>query len=76
MPEMDGFAATGAIRLAERSSNRHVPIVAMTANAFKEDREACLAAGMDDYLSKPVRINDLRGMVDRWIVERNEPAPA
>jgi PAS domain S-box-containing protein len=76
MPEMDGFAATGAIRLAERSTNRHVPIVAMTANAFKEDREACLASGMDDYLSKPVRLNDLRGMVDRWIVERNEPAPA
>ncbi|MEO7039141.1 MAG: PAS domain S-box protein [Candidatus Elarobacter sp.] len=70
MPEMDGFAATRAIRAAEHGSGRHVPIIAMTASAFKEDREACLAAGMDDYLSKPVRINDLRGMVERWITER------
>ena len=69
MPEMDGFAATRAIRAAELGSNRHVPIVAMTASAFKEDREACLAAGMDDYLSKPVRINDLRGAVKRWITQ-------
>jgi len=69
MPEMDGLTATRAIRVDELGSGRHVPIVAMTANAFKEDREACLAAGMDDYLSKPVRIDDLRGVVARWITQ-------
>jgi PAS domain S-box-containing protein len=72
MPEMDGFAATHAIRAAETGSGRHVPIVAMTANGFREDRDACLAAGMDDYLAKPVRIGDLRGAIDRWIA--GEPA--
>jgi two-component system, sensor histidine kinase and response regulator len=66
MPNMDGFAATRAIRVSEVATGGHVPIVAMTANAFKEDREACLAAGMDDYLSKPVRMNDLRMMTQRW----------
>ena len=66
MANMDGFTATRAIRTAEETTGNHVPIVAMTANAFKEDREACLAAGMDDYLSKPVRMNDLRTMAQRW----------
>jgi len=67
MPNMDGFAATRTIRATEARAGGHVPIVAMTANAFKEDREACLAAGMDDYLPKPVRMNDLRNMAERWI---------
>ena len=67
MPTMDGFTATRAIRAAEAVSGVRVPIVAMTANAFKEDREACLDAGMDDYLSKPVRMNDLRTMTERWV---------
>ena len=65
MPNLDGFGATRAIRAAEAAGAR-IPIVAMTANAFKEDRDACLAAGMDDYLPKPVRIRDLRAAVDRW----------
>jgi protein-histidine pros-kinase len=69
MPEMDGFAATRAIRAEEGGRRRNVPIVAMTANAFREDRDACLAAGMDDYLAKPVRIADLRGMIDRWTAD-------
>jgi PAS domain S-box-containing protein len=67
MPNMDGLAATRAIREEEqRSGAVHVPISAMTANAFAEDRAACLEAGMDDYLPKPVRLADLRGMLERW----------
>jgi two-component system sensor histidine kinase/response regulator len=54
MPEMDGFSATRAIRDTERQTENHIPIIALTANAMKSDQEACLAAGMDSYLSKPV----------------------
>ncbi|MFZ3332923.1 MAG: response regulator [Candidatus Acidiferrales bacterium] len=58
MPEMDGFEATGAIREGEKMSGRHLPIVAMTANALKGDQERCLVAGMDAYVSKPIRTNE------------------
>ena len=71
MPNIDGFAATRTIRDDERTTGAHIPIVAVTANAFKEDRDACLAAGMDDYLSKPVRINDFHTMIERWIGARH-----
>jgi two-component system sensor histidine kinase/response regulator len=66
MPEMDGFEATRVIRLREASSGHHVPIIAMTANAMQGDAEQCLAAGMDDYLSKPVTFEALATAARKW----------
>ncbi len=66
MPEMDGFEASRRIRERERGSRR-LPIVAMTANAMVGDRERCLEAGMDDYIPKPVRMDDLRRALARWL---------
>ncbi|MBX3014100.1 MAG: substrate-binding domain-containing protein [Caldilineaceae bacterium] len=67
MPIMDGLAATQAIRQAEVKTQRHIPIIGMTANAIKGDRERCLAAGMDDYLSKPIRRDELQRILAQWI---------
>jgi len=59
MPEMDGFQATAAIREAERTTGKHIPIIAMTAHAMKGDQERCLSAGMDAYIAKPVDAEEL-----------------
>ncbi len=67
MPEMDGFQATRAIREREQETGEHIPIVAMTAHALKGDRERCLDAGMDDYVSKPVRLKDLFACLDKLL---------
>jgi CheY-like chemotaxis protein len=64
MPVMNGFEATAAIRAAEASAGVRVPIIALTANAVAGDRERCLAAGMDDYLSKPIRKEQLRNALE------------
>ena len=76
MPEMDGYEASRCIRLAEKTSSvpwkAPVPIVAMTAHAMTGDREKCLAVGMDDYLSKPVRKGDLQSALIKWLVPRKQ----
>ena len=71
MPEMDGLQATERIR-AEEGEHSHIPIIAMTAHAMKGDRERCLAAGMDDYLSKPLQTKDLFDAMERWM---QQPPP-
>jgi CheY-like chemotaxis protein len=68
LPGLDGFGATTAVREHERTHGTGpVPIIAMTANAMEGDRERCLAAGMDDYMSKPVRIDALERTLRKWL---------
>ena len=67
MPELDGYAATREIRGAESATGERVRIIALTANALEHDRQACLAAGMDDYLAKPIQLEPLRAVLERWL---------
>ncbi len=81
MPEMDGLEATRMIRELQKKggnpiSNARVVIIAMTAQAMQGDREKCLAAGMDDYLAKPIRPKDMRAIIERWSSEMSSSAPA
>lgn len=70
MPEMDGYTATRLFRKRSKKS-KHTPIIAMTANVMSGDREKCLAAGMDDYISKPIRMDMLESLLTKWLGERN-----
>jgi CheY-like chemotaxis protein len=73
MPDMDGYTATALIRQSELQTGQRVPIIALTASAMPSDRERCLAAGMDDYLSKPAKAQDLVAMLRKWT---SFPTPA
>jgi CheY-like chemotaxis protein len=76
MPEMDGFEATAAIRQKEKSLGTHIPIIAMTAHAMKGDQERCLSAGMDEYLTKPIQIDELIKVTEGLMATRGSlPQP-
>jgi CheY-like chemotaxis protein len=66
MPNLDGLEATSIIRRMELGLDKHIPIVALTAHAMKGDREQCLSAGMDDYLSKPIHVEELKQVVEKY----------
>jgi signal transduction histidine kinase/CheY-like chemotaxis protein len=72
MPEMDGLEATAAIRKMEKGSGKHQNVIALTAHAMKGDEERCLAAGMDGYLSKPIRPQELEAILDGYVARRSE----
>jgi CheY-like chemotaxis protein len=75
MPEMDGYEATRFIRKSEALSGTHTPIIALTAHATEGDREKCIVAGMDDYISKPVSRAKLREVLDRWAPKESDHEP-
>jgi CheY-like chemotaxis protein len=73
LPQMDGFECAKRIREMEKPSQQHTPIIALTGRATPADRQACLAAGMDDYLSKPFEPEALRRILLRWLYQANRP---
>jgi CheY-like chemotaxis protein len=73
MPEMDGFEATAAIRIREQTTGRHIPIIAMTAHAMVGDKEDCLAAGMDNYVSKPLQFKELFAAIENTLNQAKTP---
>ena len=73
MPEMDGYSATRAIRQREDAEGRHTPIIAMTANAMREDRARCLDAGMDGFIPKPIALEELETAMECWIPDDSKP---
>jgi PAS domain S-box-containing protein len=75
MPELDGFAVVGAIREREQATGKHLPVIALTARSRKEDRERCLAAGMDDFLTKPVAPALLLAAIDQLVSKDKAPPP-
>jgi CheY-like chemotaxis protein len=75
MPELDGLSATREIRRLERAEGRHRPIVAMTANAMKGDRENCIEAGMDDYIAKPIRMQALSEAISNAVRQAKPGTP-
>jgi two-component system sensor histidine kinase/response regulator len=76
MPEMDGFEATTLLRQREQGTGKHQPVVAMTALAMNGDRERCLAVGMDGYLSKPIRPQELDDLLDIYITQKETSVPS
>jgi CheY-like chemotaxis protein len=76
MPEMDGLKATTEIRKKELLSGRHQPVIALTAHALKGDQERCLAAGVDGYLTKPIRPQELDAVLMGYVSRRREIANA
>jgi two-component system, sensor histidine kinase and response regulator len=73
---MDGMEATARIREFEKQTGKHVPIIAMTANAMVGDKERCLAAGMDGYVSKPIQTKELFAAIDELVPVPSELSPA
>jgi len=72
MPEMDGFEATSLLREQERLTGKHQPVVAMTALAMNGDRERCMSSGMDGYISKPIRPQELDEVLDRYVMQKEQ----
>jgi len=71
MPQMDGYEAVQRLRSDERPTGRHIPVIALTANVMPGAIERCLAAGMDDYIAKPVRLQDMEAALARWLPQES-----